>query len=1141
MNGASADIAQFLAGLAARDVIVTATGDRLRCSAPRGGLSDELLAAIGNRKPEILAHLRGRHTVTRHEGTPPLSYAQERFWLLHQFDPGGSAYHLPLRITLRGKLQVGALRWALGEIVRRHDVLRTRYVVRRGRPEPVVGEYVAPPLPVTDLSGLPAASAAAVCAQLAAAEAIRPFDLATGPVLRARLLRHDPERHTLLLTRHHVAWDGWSLGVLFTELGSAYAAHVRGRPPVVAELPVRYGDFAAWQRARVSSLDPGPWREFDSAPTSYDLLDPVDPDAGPTAARVLGSEVALRTTAGLREWAADAQTTVFTVLFAVYGLALASMSGQRDLVIGTPVTGRAAPELEPMIGCFVNTLPVRLDFTGSGTLRELVRRTHDTVRVALAGQDMPFERVLELVRPERALSANPLFEVAFAYQNTPAHAVRLPGVAAMVEPSPPVAPKFPLLLTATDNVETIDLEWEFDPRRVPAGLAEELRRRVHEILRAGLRDPRTRLSDLERALGAAESDSTAAVPPPARTLTDLVAATVAATPDAIAVSCGARQLTYRALARRADRLADTLWRRKIRTEERVGLLVDPGIDLVVGALGILRAGAAYLPLDPDDPPERVHAILTDAAAPMVVTDSADAAREFERHGIGCLRIDRLEDPTEAGPTARPRPALPANLAYVVYTSGSTGEPKGVAVTHANVTAMLAACRGALAETAAPRVWALTHSAAFDFSVWEMWGALTSGGRLAIVPPKVRRDPTTLWRLIRTERVAVLGQTPSAWRYLQPLVAKQCSGAMELVVLGGEALAVADLAAWFDAADGRAARLVNMYGITETTVHATHRTLRRADVTGAARSPIGSPLPGQRVIVADEVGGRMAIGGRGEIVVGGAGVARGYLGRPGPTARRFRPAGDGARVYRSGDVARVLPGAELDYLGRIDQQVKIRGHRVETGAIEAAVLAHPSVGSAAVVARVRDDHAELIAYLVSVDGMDDAAAAAPRARTALRAFLADRLPRHMIPAHLVFVDRIPLTRNGKRDVAALPQPAARTPGSRLADTATERRVAAIVSETLGVGVVGAHDNFFDLGGDSLRLIQLHARLIEAFRVDLPVRRIHRSLDVATLARTLDEELEEQARITEADILEALREAETHADLVAEPRPPAEEEP
>ncbi|MFI9722931.1 amino acid adenylation domain-containing protein [Streptomyces sp. NPDC052396] len=1084
-------ITDLLTELRGRQVTLTADGDQLRCRAPQGVLTDDLLATIRAHRDELLAHLRAERRIPRHDGPALLSFAQERLWLLHQFHPGDTAYTIPLEIALHGTLHPAALRFALAQVTLRHEVLRTRYAISRGRPRPVVDPFRPPEFPLTDLSGIPDRDRPAVLARLATEEARRPFDLATGPVLRARLVRLAPGEHRLLLTRHHIAADGWSLGVLLGELGTYYRAYSMGTPCGAAELPLQYADFAAWQRRQAD--DPAcaerlaAWAQrLDGAPPGLDLLGP--PTAEPcVSAGVRRSELPAGLVKELRALGSSHRLTLFPLLLAAYGLALAGLSGQRDLVVGVPVAGRSRSELEPLIGCFAGIVPLRLT---ADALIQLAARVQQDVQDTLDGPDVPLERLVEALRPERSLAEHPLFSASFAFQNTPRTVVDLPGLEAETLPSPPVAPKFPLALTATERPDgSIALELEYDPGRLTDFVAEEILARLHDAL-ADRETPARHRSPSPRQEREGHD-----------CLHRLVAEAAARHPDAIAVGCGGVQLSYGALVRHARRLAAVLRAHGAGPERLVGVCLPPGPEWVIGALAVLMSGAAFLPLDPGDPASRRAAVAADAGLKLVVSDTE--LPPLQRIDVGAVL-----------PADTPVPAVlqarPGNLAYVVYTSGSTGGPKGVLVTHANITGLLAACREVL--PAASGTWSATHPAAFDFHVWEVWGALTGGGRLVMVPPDTARAPDELWALLRDEQVTVLSRTPGAFRQLLPVA--RPPAALELVVLGGESCDPARLASWWEAMGERRPAVVNMYGITETTVHVTARRLTAADRTG---SPIGVPLPGQHVDVLDAHGRPAETGGQGELFVGGVGLARGYLGRPGLTALRFLPddTGDlpGGRRYRSGDLARVLPGGELGYLGRSDAQVKIRGYRVEPAETEAAALTHPAVRDCVVVPRTDGDRTYLAAYVVG-----DAEA------SGLRAYLAERLPRYLVPAAVVPLAAIPLTRNGKVDTAALPDPAAhRPPAGQQPRTATERTLARLLAALLKVppATIGVHDNLFDLGGDSLMVTQFHSRVVEEFAVDLPVRRVYQALEIAALATVVDDFRERAERDA---ILEALEQAE-----------------
>ncbi|MEU7103704.1 amino acid adenylation domain-containing protein [Streptomyces sp. NPDC046215] len=1110
-------VTELLAELSGRHISLTADGDRLRCRAPEGTLTRDLLAAITARKSELLAHLRAAHRVPRHEGPAPLSFAQERLWLLHQFHPRDSAYNLPLEIALRGPLSPAALRDCLGQVLRRHEVLRTRYAISRGRPLPVVAPFHgAPPLPLADLGALPGPARATALARLAAQEARRPFTLATGPVLRALLVRLAPGEHRLLLTRHHIAGDGWSLDLLLRDLGTLYRAHLAGTPGGLPDPPLRYTDFAAWQREQAArpeaAASSARWAErLAGAPPGLDLLAPPPAEPGYEPAAVLRDTLPPDLLTGLRALGGRAGLTLFPLLLAAFGLTLAALSGQDDTVVGVPVAGRGRTELEPLVGCFATVAPIRLPGAGAAPLTALAADAQQQVREALEGPDVPFERLVEALRPERSLTDNPLFSASFAFQNTPRTAVDLPGLDVAVLPPPAVAPKFPLALTATEGPDGIALELEHDPGRLTGAVAGEILTRLREILTGTLAAP-------DAPTAAVLHRATARRLPRPRheertgqdLLHHLVARAAARHPDAVAVTCGGAQLTYGALDTRAGRLAAVLRSHGAGPEHLVGLCLPAGPQWAVGALAVLKAGAAYLPLDPADPAARRAAVAADAGITLIVSDTELPPLR---------RVDPAATAPPGTPAAPARPVRPANAAYAVYTSGSTGGPKGVLVTHANITGLLASCRETLPALDAPRTWSMTHSPAFDFSVWEVWGALTTGGRLVMVPPDVARAPDELWTTLQEERVEVLSQTPSAFHQLLPTAVRATPpGALELVVLGGERCEPGRLGPWWDAVGDRRPAVFNLYGITETTVHVTARRLTAADTAG---SPVGAPLPGQYADVLDPAGRPAGPGGRGEMFVGGVGLARGYLNRPGLTADRFppddTPGRTGARRYRSGDLARLLPGGELDYLGRSDAQVKLRGHRVEPAETEAAALTHPAVRDCAVVARTDGDRHYLAAYAV-LDGTCDAGA--------LRAYLAARLPRYLVPAAVVPLDRIPLTRNGKLDRAALPDPAAgraARPPDRRARTATERTLARLLADLLKTSpeTIGVHDNLFDLGGDSLMVTQFHSRVVEEFDVDLPVRRVYQALDIAALATTVEDF---RARADRQAILSALAEVE-----------------
>ncbi len=1022
------------------------------------------------------------------EGDLPLSFAQERLWFIDQLEPGSPLYNVAAALRVEGPLDSRVLALTLGEIVRRHEALRTVFAARAGAPVQVIQPAEPFALTVVDLSDLPEEEREARARVLAAEEASRPFDLSRGPLLRALLVRLGERDHAVALTMHHIASDGWSMGILVREVAALYAAFAAGRPSPLPELPVQYADFAVWQRSwlrgEVLEGEIDFWRrQLAGLPPLLEL--PSDRQR-PAAQSYRGAERPVRLPAELTRrmetLARQEGATLFMVLLAGFQALLGRYSGQDDLAVGSPVAGRNRIETEGLIGFFVNTLVLRGNLAGAPTFRELLGRVREAALAAWLHQDVPFEKLVEEMAPERSLAHSPLFQVVLVLQNAPVGGLEIENLRLRPVDVDAATAKFDLTLDLSEHedglsgiaVHATDL---FDGSTIDRLLAG-----FERLLAAAVEGPDLRAEELP-LLDAAERqqllewggirEEHAA----SSTLHSRFAAQARRTPEAPAVTCGDVTLTYGELRRRSNQLAHWLRGQGVGPESRVGLLLDRSVDLAVGVLGVLEAGAAYVPLDPGAPQERRDFIVEDADIRIVVEDL---------ELLEGLPADDLEPLGDA-----------SSLAYVIYTSGSTGRPKGTLITHGNVTRLFDATEAWFGFDERD-VWTLFHSYAFDFSVWEIWGALLYGGRLVVVPWEVSRSPEGFLDLLVRERVTVLNQTPSAFAQLAR--SESDLPDLRLVIFGGEALDPASLEPWFERHGDERPRLVNMYGITETTVHVTYRPLSR----GERRSVIGEPIPDLSLSVLDRNLLPAPIGVPGELVVGGAGLARGYLGRPELTAERFVPAPSGARLYRSGDLGRYLPDGDVEYLGRLDHQVKIRGFRIELGEIEAALAELAGVRQAVVVVRSdRSDGSDgsvgspgdqrLIAYVVG-----DAAAA--ELREALRA----RLPDYMMPAAFVTLEAMPLTVNGKVDRKALPAPervggessyvAPRTP--------TEEVLAGIWAEVLGVEQVGAEDHFFDLGGHSLLATQVMSRLRGAFGVEMPLRELFMAPRLADLAARIE---------------------------------------
>ncbi|MET0397983.1 MAG: amino acid adenylation domain-containing protein [Longimicrobiaceae bacterium] len=1058
------------------------------------------------------------------EGPLPLSFAQRQLWVVERMGGAEGVYDVPLALRLAGPLEPAALGRALRELVRRHEALRTVFPAAPGEePVQVVLPPPSPALPVADLAALPAAAREAEAARLLAGPARSPFHLERGPLFRARLLRLDPREHVLLLEMHHVVTDEWSQGVMLRELGALYGAFLRGEPSPLPEPRLRYADYAVWQRdqLRGETLERllGWWtRRLAGAPPALDLpadrpRPPVQSFRGARHDRVLDPALTRR----LRALARERGATPFMVMLAAFGVLLARYAREDDVVVGTPVAGRTRPELEGIVGFFVNTVVLRVDAGGDPAFGELLGRVREATLGAWEHQELPFDRLVEALGAPRDPARNPVFQVAVSY-HAPAPPPELPGLDARPLPHRTVTSKFDLSLHLADDGDGIRCAWEYARDLFDAATVARMAEHLAVLLRGVAADPDRRVSTIPLLTDAERREWEAlrreALPrfPAERCIHELVAEQAALRPDAVAVVHEGAGLTYGELDARANQLAHHLRALGAGPGSRVGVCLERSAELVVAILAVLRAGAAYVPLDPGHPAARLALVLRDTGAVALVT-SAPLLELLPEPGNGgrpipAVAVDRDATALAGRPRTPPASGIgPDHPAYVIYTSGSTGTPKGVVVTHACV-ARLFAATAPWFRFAADDVWTLFHSCAFDFSVWEMWGALLHGGRLVVVPLWVARSPDAFRALVAREGVTVLSQTPSAFRHFVRAdedAPADAGLALRRIVFGGEALDAPSVRRWLARHGEASPRLVNMYGITETTVHVTYCELdaRVLDASLPGTTPIGRALPDLRVHLLDAAQEPVPAGVPGELYVSGAGVSAGYLGRPELTAARFLPdpssAEPGARTYRSGDLARRAADGSLHFLGRADGQVKVRGFRIETGEVEAAVRALPGVRQGVVV--LREDapgDARLVAYLV----LDEAAPAAGPG--GLREALAARLPDFMLPAAFVVLPELPLTAQGKLDRRALPAP----DGERLLRhayepprSALEARLADAWRAALGADRVGVHDDFFALGGDSLRAVQVVSAL-RGGGVDASVRDLFLHPTVRGLARRLD---------------------------------------
>ncbi len=1039
----------------------------------------------------------------------PLSFAQERLWFLDRLRPGDPSYNMPTALRALGELSPALLEAVLGEVVRRHEALRTTFRLRDGQP----AQVIAPPgrwcLPRVDLSGLPEEEARAETRRLVQEEAMRPFDLERGPLLRAALLRLGPAEHALLLVMHHIVSDGWSMGVFVREITALYGAARAGRPSPLPELPVQYADFTVWQRGWLTGAELerqlGYWRQrLAGAPASLDL--PTDRPRPAVPSHHGGRAVALwepDLARRLARFALRHEVTPFMLLLAAFQSLLRRLTGQEDIPVGSPIANRNRAEIEPLIGFFVNNLVLRGDLAGDPPFRELLERTRRTTLEAYAHQDLPFEQVVEALKPQRTLAVNPLFQVMFAVQNAPETAVELPGLSFARLAFEKDTARFDLELGVWEVEDSLMLELVYSTELFDGTTLQRLAVSLETLLRgalAGDGDGR-RLSDLPLLPEAARhqivaewNDTRPAGEP--RGVVERFAAQVAATPEAIALETGGERLTYAELDRRANRLAHRLRRLGVGPEVAVGLFVERTAEMVAGMLGVWKAGGAYLPLDPGSPQERLAYLLEDSAVPLIAV-GARLAAALPSHEA---RVVRLDDAGLAAESELPPAGLPApgDAAYLIYTSGTTGRPKAVLVEHGNLASTLAAEQEAFGFGPGDRTASL-GALTFDVSLLELLAPLLSGGTCALLPLRPTLD---LERVVDEMGSATfLHMVPAVMRQVLALVRRGGVPAprLRMLFLGGDAVP-ADLLTDLRETFPRTAIWV-LYGPTETAIVCTRWLV---PASGPVRSLLGRPFTGAEIHLRDAGGRPSPVGVAGEIWIGGAGVARGYWRREELTAEKYVTV-EGGRFFRSGDLARSLPDGTLEFLGRSDSQVKVRGFRIELGEIEAALTGQPGVREAVVLAR-DDGHGgerRLVAYVVAEPGVSLDPAV-------LRAALAGRLMAYMLPAAFVFLGALPLSANGKVDRRALPAPAAAEGGAGRPGVpprdALERLLADRFREVLGLAAereIGIDEDFFDLGGTSITGAILVYRLQESLGRKVHVVAIFDHPTVAALAGHLRE--------------------------------------
>jgi amino acid adenylation domain-containing protein len=1095
----------MLETLAERGIEIWVEGDRLRFRAPEGALSAELRLQLRNRRDELLTALRHRGAAERQSS--PLSWTQLGLWLVHQAAPESAAYHVAFSARITSAVNVDALRAALQALLDRHSILRTTYGSTDDQPCQIVVGYQDVDFELVDIPGMTDDD----LLKLVRTAYERPFDLSRDSMMRARLFTRSTEDHVLLLVWPHIAVDGWSTWILLDELRVLYEAHASGGPATLPRPASEYRDFARWQ----ADLLEGPegnrllsyWQERLAGVQPLSLpVDRMPVSSSPTSGRTLTWQVGVDPLERLKALAASERASLFVVLLAIFKALLYRYTGQVDLLVGTPTFGRSRPEFHGLVGDLVNTVPLRTDMSGAITFRELLSRVRETALGALAHADYPFALLVRRLGVRREPGHSPFFNVLFNFQ-TPQRSNDLLELFLPSEPPSTVTTaglRFePYLMPQQEgqfdlSLEVIELDgklrgnFKYRSDLFDATTIERMTGHWSQLIDAVLADPDAQIASLplltdgERRQLVEEWNDTALPVVGPLTLHGQFEAYAATTPDALAVVDARASLTYGELNQLATNVASHLRQRGAGPGARVGIAIDRSVKMVAALLGILKTGAAYVPLDPSYPRERLAYMVEDSGAALVLTEQTDVdgtASSFP----GVLSLDECLHP--GADSDADIAAAPDGEAYVIYTSGSTGQPKGVVISHRAAASMLHAFRGRFGMTSGDR-WIAVTTLSFDISVLELFGPLSCGASVFVASTDDARDGIGLMGLVDAWQPTFMQATPTTWRMV---LESGWAGSSNLTLLvGGEALPP-DLAARLRL---RCARLFNVYGPTETTIWATAAEIHDA----SSPITIGRPLANVRVYVLDRSGEPVPVGLPGELYIGGAGVAVGYHGREALTAERFVPdrfsAAKGARMYRTGDLVRWRPDGDLEFLGRLDHQVKVRGHRIELGEIENALARHPAVGQAVVTAQVTSAGDRLlVAYVVAageIEGGD------------LRRFLRDRLPDYMIPSFFQKLDHAPMTLNGKIDRSRLP-------AVELNETRTiveprtdlETSLVRLWEEELDVRPIGVTDNFFDLGGHSLMATRLCARLSERIGRRLHVATFFQAPTIAELAARLSE--------------------------------------
>ena len=1101
-------IEEFLSHLYSLDVQLWVEDGRVRCNAPEDVLTDTLYTQLRERKAEIIKFLHQaeiaanafnqRIQPANRDGIIPLSFAQQRLWFLEQLQSGSATYNIPTGMRLKGKLNVPVLLLSINEIIRRHEVLRTQFPTVDGNCLPTIKSNITLPFEEVDLQALNPIEQDEEVRSLFLKQAHQPFDLANDVLLRVKLLHLGVDEYVVLFTMHHIVFDGWSMDVLVRELTTLYSAFINNQPSPLPELPIQYIDFAIWQRqwlqGKVLETQLAYWRQKLSGVLPVLQL-PTDYPRGRVqtfAGAIESFSLPLELSQSITSLANNVGVTPFIILLTAYKVLLHRYTGQTDLLVGTPVANRHRREIEGLIGFFVNTLVLRSDLRNNPNFRELLQQVRETTWEAYDRQDIPFEKLVEVLQPERDLSFNPLFQVKFRLENASTEELNLPELTLQPLQRTDASAKLDLSLdmyeTSTGFVGAFEYNRGLFAKETIARMVEHF-----QTLLAGIvRNPNQRISELP-LLTASETqkilvdwNQTQVEYQSSKTFHQLFEAQVEKTPNAIALIFEDQQITYQELNQKSNQLAHYLIEKGVKPEVIVGICVERSPLMIIGLLSILKAGGAYLPLDPNYPPERLAYMLADSQIPILLTEEI-----LNSGGLGSVYLDKdWETISQYSIENPPCQVKPENLAYLIYTSGSTGTPKGVLVPHIGLT-NLTEHKIDVCDVHPGDCVLQFFSFSFDASIPEIIMALASGAKLLLAKSESLLPGAGLLQLLQDNEVTHITITPSALSQVPTGDLPK----LRMVLVGGEAPSPELISRW---SEGR--RFINAYGPTEVTVNASMVLCGN----GHPLLPTIRPSANKQLYILDSYLQPVPIGVIGELYIGGIGIARGYLNRPDLTAERFIPNPYSPtphsplptpQLYKTGDLACYLPDGRIKLLGRIDNQVKIRGFRIEPQEVEMVLMQHPDIRAGIVI--VREDtpgEKRLVAYVVTDSSVST---------SELRRFMREKLPEYLVPTAFVLLETLPLTNNGKLDTRSLPAPEeVRSNAEFIAPrTDIEFKLASIYTQVLNLEQVSIDADFFELGGHSLLATQLIAQALQVFKVELTVIDLFDAPTVAGLAERI----------------------------------------